>query len=78
MGVTAARYMGAPAPAPMRVAAYLPFLRKRPTRATGNCRPALADLEVALPPVLPRPPLPLPPVFPLPDMLREMFFELYR
>ena len=34
-------------------------------RATGNWRPALALLEVDLPPVLPRPPLP----FPLPDMM---------
>ncbi|CAM9458403.1 unnamed protein product [Scytosiphon promiscuus] len=49
---TAARYTGAPPPTRLE---NLPFLRKRPIRPTGNCRPALADLVVVF---FPRPPFP--------------------
>ncbi len=58
-----ARYTGAPAPT--RVA-NLPFFKKRPMRATGNCRPALLDLDTDFFPALPLPPFP---PFPFPDIL---------
>jgi len=50
--------------------AYLPCLRKRCTRPTGNWRPAFLERETDLPPLdLPQPAAPLPA---LPDMvLRE-------
>ena len=43
-------------------------------RATGNWRPALTDLEVALPPVLPlpRPPLPLPDMIDIYKVLKQV------
>merc|ERR1711883_38115 len=55
---TAARYTGAPAPT--RVA-YLPCLRYRLIRPTGNWSPALADREVPFPALFPLP-------FPRPDI----------
>jgi hypothetical protein len=40
---------------------YFPALRNRAIRPTGNCRPALCDLDTAF----------FPELFPLPDMLAQ-------
>ena len=54
---TAARHTGAPPPARWE---HRPAFRRRLTRPTGNCRPALAEREALFAPDLPRPPFPFP------------------